>query len=146
MSNTDGIEDLESEESETTPKALRDQNKALAKANKELLEKFSALEAKTKATDIAEFLKGHGAKPSLAKYASKDIDTPTADTVLEWLTTNGEDFGWEPDDAAVDEDEEQAGKISRATSRASSADGPVLTPEFLRTASREQLKAAGAIA
>ena len=138
------------DDAKQTPKALRDHAKKLADENAELRKQFADLAEKQKARDLAELLESKGASKRLAKYASKEIEDVSEDAVNEWLKENGEDFGWTPDegDGQVDETEQQARRVRRATEEAPAA-RPTTDAELLhllRTGDHKTLIEKGLIA
>lgn len=48
---------------------------------------------------VADTLKDKGADPRLARYVLQDVEDPTPEAVVTWLTTEGELFGYKPEPA-----------------------------------------------
>lgn len=111
-------------------------------ANAELLK----LQTAAKTTTIADALKVHGAKPGLAKFAATGIEGEvTPESVLEWLTENGPDLGWEP--AEVEEADGPAANARRISNAADNAPAAKSgwTSDRIASAPDEELIAAGII-
>jgi hypothetical protein len=106
-------------------KALRAQIKKLAKEKADQDTELAQFRKQVRSGSIVEFLNEHGASPKLAKYAAADIDGDvTKESVLAWLKSDGDAFGWqeEPGDSSADSDTaNQARRISQATSGAPEA-------------------------
>lgn len=148
---TDQIDDPdENDNSETKPGSAKGLRAALDAANaaKLALETENATLKKTvRQTTVAEALKTHGAKPSLAKFYDKD--EASTDDVLTWLRENGEDFGWTEGDGADDDDAETVNQAGRIRTLADGAPqkvvAPQVTPDMLKTADYATLRAAGLV-
>lgn len=150
MSNENDDLDNEEDETETgnAPKVLRKQNSDLTRQLAEEREARGKLEKDLRKFTLADFLTQHGAESKLAKYVPAEVSD--SDGVLAWLKEDGDVFGWQPTDDGEDEDgddtREQAARISRATRTAPDARTPTVTPEWIKTASRDELVKAGVIA
>lgn len=127
------------------PKALRAALKKAQQERDDLLTEVNTFRQTQKTTTIADALELHGAPKKLARFVAVDVTDPSPDAVHEWLKTNGEDFGWTEE--AVDPDEQEtrdnAARISRAANTVPPRKDFVLTPEYIKTASVEDLKARG---
>lgn len=106
-------------DSQNGPKPLRDKLKKIERELDDLRKENADLKVFKRSSDLEKLLDAAGAPRKLAKYAARDIEDVSADTVQEWLKENGEDFGWaaqstgELDDVAT-----QQQRISRATDQA----------------------------
>lgn len=127
------------------PKALRAELKKLKTKNAELETENNTFKATQKRSTVAEALKQHGASERLARFYDKD--EASSDDVLAWLKEYGEDFGWSEDAAASDdEDVVEARRISAASAAAPARGAGIrITPEWIRSASREDLQKAGVL-
>lgn len=122
MTDTDDdlLDDLEADTPKgKAPKALREAYDK-QKADLEALRKENEeLRSAKRRIDIASALKKHEAPERLAKYAERDLEGEVSDdAVLSWLTTNGEDFGWEAPGEDDDGTEQQAERLATTVSRA----------------------------
>lgn len=124
------------------PKGLRDAL-AAAQAERDLLRKENeTFKAERKTMTIEQALTKHGAPPRLKRLVASELDEPSDDAVLEWLKTNGADFGWQEPVEETDDEKaarESAGRVSRAANNAPSNVDQSVTAEYLRTAPREEL-------
>lgn len=123
--------DDEAEAKGNVPKVLRRQ---IAKQKKELEEtraQLATLSSRIRKADVADALKVHGAPEKLSKYFTGDDTSP--ESVLAWLTENGEDFGWEPP-TSEDEDEDQtnARLVSNASANARTAPSGSVAAQLAR--------------
>lgn len=121
-------------------KGLRDAVEAAQRRVAELETENATLKQAQRKTSVTSALEKHGARPSIARFY--DGEGTSDDDVLKWLQDNGEDFGWQPGDPDEGEDQDvtDARRISRATTSAPQRTAGVqITPEFIRTAPREEL-------
>ncbi len=80
-------------------KVVKDLEKKLAaeqKARQEAEDKLSTVSKTVKQRTVADVLKDSGANPGLARYVLADVEDPTPESVSQWLTENGELFGYKP--------------------------------------------------
>lgn len=90
--NTQHI-DVDSDEFEGTPKALRDRVKRLQKQNSDLAQQITGLQGELTATALSDVLTGF-TKPERVKSAllADGIDPLNREAVDGWLKDNGDDF------------------------------------------------------
>lgn len=147
--------DFEDEANETGedangPKALRDQVKKLNKQLQDLVKERDELKAVKRQGDLAGHLKKFDAPERLSKYAARDIEDVSEDSVLEWLKENGADFGWEQptdegsDEAAVQEAARRISHSSSAAPQSKTVTADALLNE-LKTADSKTLREKGLI-
>lgn len=93
MSDTTQHIDVDTEEWENTPKALRDQVKKLQKTNTELTQQITEFKTEKVATALADVLAGF-TKPERVKSAllADGIDPLDSEAVGAWIEENGNDF------------------------------------------------------
>lgn len=151
---TDNLADLdaddgdESEGNSNAAKSLRAELKKTKARLAELETENTTFKAKEKKQTVAQAFEKFNAKPSLARFY--DGEGTEEDDVLAWLKENGDDFGWTEDGADTDDADgdtvEQARRIGQLSTSAPQRNlGPRITPEWIRTASREDLQKAGVL-
>lgn len=130
-------------------KALRKQNAKLAADLRAREDELATFRKEKRAGDLTSLLAAKGGKAGWAKYAAADIEGDVTEAaVLAWLETEGaQSFDWtapeadEPDPAEA-ANRDGARRIANAT-RTAPAGESAWTPERMRTASNQELIAAG---
>jgi hypothetical protein len=121
------------------PKALRE---ALEKANKALAAeqaKAAELQKSVNEFKLTSVLAAKNVPANIQRWMKRDGVEPTAEAVEQWLTENGEDFGWKPGGTA----EKPEGQES-APEEAPAVAQSVLTPEDIAAQQRiQQVTASG---
>ena len=98
---TDDDDDFDFEDAPATPtndndlvKQLRKAMRAKEKENKELAEKFEALNKVQRERVVKEVLEAKGVNAKAARLIMKDLDDVNEETVSHWLDDNGDLFGY----------------------------------------------------
>lgn len=132
-------------------KALRKQNTKLAADLKAREDELAKFRAKERTSTIADALKANGGKESWAKYVALDIEGDvTPEAVRRWLEVEAAgSFDWTPPEADELDEAETANRagarrVAEATRNAPAGESAI-TPDKMRTATHDQLKAWGVI-
>lgn len=126
------------------PKALRDALKAAQKERDELRLENETFKKTQRQSTIKEVLAKAGASEKLHKLVAVEVDEPSEDAVLKWLEENGADYGWEADsDPANADTANAASRISAAMTNAAPPKDRVMTVDWIKNASVDELKQAG---
>ena len=95
---TDDDDDFEIDSTPTNDndlvKQLRKAMRAKEKENKELSEKFEALNKVQRERVVKEVLESKGVNAKAARLIMKDLDDVNEETVMHWLDDNGDLFGY----------------------------------------------------
>jgi hypothetical protein len=133
-------------------KTLRAQNSKLAKQLEEANTRIAGLEAAKKTADLSDLIARLGVdekyRARAAKYAGRDLEDVTEESVRNWLKAEGDMFGWTEDAASGDDSTpdpraDQQRRIAQATSTTPSAPSGFLTTKMLSSLSDEDLIARG---
>lgn len=96
MPDFDEFDEIDDEDQNSAPAALRSAFNKAKKQNAELAKKLEELTKKLATQSLDGLLRDKKVPANIQRWMKRDEVEPTAEAVDQWLEENGADFGWKP--------------------------------------------------